>query len=54
MKEIYEAYLQLMHQRDRALREGFGKYGEGYIRMTVTTTENRLKEAVKRLEKLKL
>lgn len=33
---------------------GFGKYGEGYIRMTVTTTENRLKEAVRRLEKLKI
>ena len=33
---------------------GFGKHGEGYIRMTVTTTEDRLKEAVKRLSKVKL
>ncbi|MEI6845897.1 MAG: aminotransferase class I/II-fold pyridoxal phosphate-dependent enzyme, partial [Candidatus Firestonebacteria bacterium] len=29
---------------------GFGKYGEGYIRMTICTTEERLKEAVKRLK----
>jgi aspartate/methionine/tyrosine aminotransferase len=33
---------------------GFGHYGEGYVRMTVTTTENRLNEAVQRLSKLKL
>jgi LL-diaminopimelate aminotransferase len=33
---------------------GFGEYGEGYIRMTVTTTEDRLREAVRRLEKLKI
>jgi LL-diaminopimelate aminotransferase len=31
---------------------GFGKYGEGYIRMTVTTDVKRLKEAVKRLSKV--
>ncbi len=29
---------------------GFGKYGEGYIRMTICTTEERLKEAVRRLK----
>ena len=29
---------------------GFGKYGEGYIRMTICTTEERLKEAVKRMK----
>ena len=29
---------------------GFGVYGEGYIRMTICTTEERLNEAVKRLK----
>ncbi len=33
---------------------GFGEYGEGYIRMTVTTTEDRLREAIRRLGKLKI
>lgn len=33
---------------------GFGLYGEGYIRMTVTTDVARLKEAVKRLSKMSL
>ena len=30
---------------------GFGEYGEGYIRMTVTTSKERLAEAVERLAK---
>jgi len=32
---------------------GFGKYGEGYIRMTITVDENRIKEALARIEKVK-
>ena len=32
---------------------GFGKYGEGYIRMTTTVPVPRLREAIQRLEKLK-
>ncbi len=31
---------------------GFGKYGEGYIRMTLTKTKERLKEAVDRMAKI--
>ena len=31
---------------------GFGKHGEGYIRMTITTSKDRLLEAVDRLEKV--
>jgi len=31
---------------------GFGKYGEGYIRMALTIPKDRIKEAVQRLEKL--
>ena len=31
---------------------GFGKYGEGYIRMTLTTSKERLSEAVDRIEKI--
>lgn len=31
---------------------GYGKYGEGYIRMTLTVKENRIKEALSRLKKL--
>ena len=31
---------------------GFGKYGEGYIRMTLTTSKERLAEAVDRIEKI--
>jgi len=31
---------------------GFGDPGEGYIRMTVTTTKERLAEAVDRMEKI--
>ncbi|RJP28205.1 MAG: LL-diaminopimelate aminotransferase [Candidatus Omnitrophota bacterium] len=31
---------------------GFGKYGEGYIRMALTVPEDRLKEAVARLRKV--
>jgi len=31
---------------------GFGKYGEGYIRIALTQSEQRLKEALDRLEKL--
>ncbi|MFB3886439.1 MAG: LL-diaminopimelate aminotransferase [Thermodesulfobacteriota bacterium] len=33
---------------------GFGEAGEGYIRMTITTDEARLKEAIKRLKGIKL
>jgi LL-diaminopimelate aminotransferase len=33
---------------------GFGKYGEGFIRMTITTSESRLAEAVDRIAKIKL
>lgn len=33
---------------------GFGKYGEGYIRMTLTTTTERLAEAVDRISKITL
>lgn len=33
---------------------GFGEYGEGYIRVGLLTEENRLIEAVKRIEKLAL
>jgi LL-diaminopimelate aminotransferase len=32
---------------------GFGEYGEGYIRIALTQTEERLKEALDRLSKLK-
>ncbi|MFH1413863.1 MAG: LL-diaminopimelate aminotransferase [Candidatus Omnitrophota bacterium] len=31
---------------------GFGKYGEGYIRMALTVSEERIKEAVGRLKKI--
>lgn len=31
---------------------GFGRYGEGYVRMALTVDKNRLKEAVKRLKKI--
>lgn len=31
---------------------GFGRYGEGYVRMSVTLPENRIKEAIERLKKL--
>lgn len=31
---------------------GFGKYGEGYIRMALTVTKERIKEALQRLEKI--
>jgi LL-diaminopimelate aminotransferase len=33
---------------------GFGTYGEGYIRMTLTTSEARLAEAVDRISKIKI
>ncbi|WP_369902820.1 pyridoxal phosphate-dependent aminotransferase [Bacillus manliponensis] len=33
---------------------GFGKYGEGYIRVGLLHTEERLKEAITRIEKLKI
>ena len=33
---------------------GFGKSGEGYIRISLTTGEERLKEAVERLQKIKI
>jgi len=33
---------------------GFGRYGEGYIRMTITTSKDRLEEAVDRIAKIKL
>jgi LL-diaminopimelate aminotransferase len=33
---------------------GFGEYGEGYIRMTVTTSTERLAEAVDRLAAVSL
>ncbi|MDI6783614.1 MAG: LL-diaminopimelate aminotransferase [bacterium] len=33
---------------------GFGKYGEGYIRMTLTTSEERLAEAVDRIAQIKI
>jgi LL-diaminopimelate aminotransferase len=32
---------------------GFGKWGEGYIRISLTASEDRLREAGKRLERLK-
>jgi LL-diaminopimelate aminotransferase len=31
---------------------GFGKYGEGYIRMALTVSEERLKEAIKRIKEI--
>lgn len=31
---------------------GFGKYGEGYIRMALTVTQERIKEALERLKKI--
>ena len=31
---------------------GFGSFGEGYIRMTLCTNEERLKEAVARIKKV--
>jgi LL-diaminopimelate aminotransferase len=31
---------------------GFGKYGEGYIRMALTIGEEKIREAIKRLEKI--
>ncbi len=31
---------------------GFGKYGEGYIRMALTVSEDRIKEAIERLRKV--
>jgi len=33
---------------------GFGSYGEGYVRMTVTTSKERLAEAVDRISKVPL
>ena len=33
---------------------GFGTYGEGYIRMTLTTSKERLAEAVDRIAKVQL
>ena len=33
---------------------GFGKYGEGYIRMTATTSKERLEEAVDRLSNVQI
>ena len=33
---------------------GFGKYGEGFIRIALTVTEERLQEAVERITKLRL
>jgi LL-diaminopimelate aminotransferase len=32
---------------------GFGEAGEGYIRMALTVDEKKLKEAIKRLKKIK-
>ena len=37
-----------------AAGKGFGDYGEGYIRVGLLVSEERLKEAVKRIEKLGL
>jgi LL-diaminopimelate aminotransferase len=31
---------------------GFGKYGEGYVRMTLTVSEQRLREVLDRIEGL--
>ena len=31
---------------------GFGKYGEGYIRMALTVPKERLKEAIDRIKKI--
>jgi LL-diaminopimelate aminotransferase len=31
---------------------GFGKYGEGYIRMALTVSKERIKEAFERLKKI--
>lgn len=36
------------------LRAGFGKAGDGYVRVGLLTDEGRLQEAVNRLEKLEL
>ncbi|MHB9027232.1 MAG: aminotransferase class I/II-fold pyridoxal phosphate-dependent enzyme, partial [Candidatus Latescibacterota bacterium] len=33
---------------------GFGQYGEGYIRMTVTSPKERLTEAVERIGKVQI
>ena len=37
-----------------AAGKGFGEYGEGYIRVGLLMDEDRLEEAVKRIEKLNL
>ncbi len=31
---------------------GFGKYGEGYIRMALTVSKERIEEAIQRLKKI--
>jgi LL-diaminopimelate aminotransferase len=31
---------------------GFGKYGEGYIRMALTVPKERIQEAIQRLKKI--
>jgi aminotransferase len=33
---------------------GFGEHGEGYVRVGLLTTEERLQEAVRRIESLKI
>jgi LL-diaminopimelate aminotransferase len=33
---------------------GFGSFGEGYIRMTVTTSKERISEAVERISRVTL
>lgn len=32
--------------------EGFGEYGEGYVRFALTQPSDRIKEAIERIEKL--
>ena len=46
----------LLDQADVAVAagNGFGEYGEGYVRIGLLVDEERMREAVKRIEKLKL
>lgn len=37
-----------------AAGNGFGQYGEGYVRVGLLVSEDRLREAISRIEKLNL
>ncbi|MCK2011508.1 LL-diaminopimelate aminotransferase, partial [Peribacillus simplex] len=37
-----------------AAGNGFGEFGEGYVRVGLLTSEERLKEAVERISRLKI